>query len=595
LLTPANTTEKTASLLLEERVLREQVATLYASVRTGSLVQLGITTIFWIVFYIQLRNNAILVWAAIHFVQSVRVLISLGQAYSRAPDAASQSRLWERRHSREVFISGCIWGMAPWVFLPANNMALAAVLTLFILGKFTMGMISMVVSKRAVTNYVVPMALGLSSALVWRGDAMHVFLGCASVAYAASMLVFSRRLHQMLTDALVVRFEREALAEQLSEQVAITQRASNDKTRFFAAASHDLRQPLHAIALFGAVLDKELTGRAEHTHAARLMDAVHALSVSLDTMLDVSQLDAGVIKPEKRPVPLSATLEALNQMFAVRANQKGLELRVRASRLWVHTDPQLLQRMLSNLIENALKFTTQGGVIVTARVRKEVVWLDVRDSGMGIAADNIDSIFDEFYQVGNAGRDRTQGLGIGLALVRRLSRLLGHPVQVSSRVGKGSRFRVILPMAPEPSAPGRLRSTKPQDPWVPQKLPRRVLVIDDEADICEAIAALLGLHGVTVVAVSNEADARLALQRAIQASLPFDALLCDYRLQGGIDGLEASLRLRRSFAPQLPLLIITGETAPARLQRIYDLGVPVLFKPAEASELLQALSKLQTT
>lgn len=593
-LSPTNAGENPASLLLEERVLREQVATLYASIRTGSLVQMGITTIFWIVFYIQLQNKAILVWAAIHFVQSLRVLISLGHGYARDPDAASQSGLWERRHSREVFITGCIWGLAPWIFLPSDYLALSAVLTLFILGKFTMGMISMVVSRRAVPCYVVPMALGLSSALIWQGEAMHVFLGCASIAYAASMMAFSRRLHKMLTDALVVRFEKEALAEQLSEQVAITQRASNDKTRFFAAASHDLRQPLHAIALFGAVLDKELTGRPEHTHMARLMDAVHALSVSLDTMLDVSQLDAGVIKPEMRPVPLSPTLEALNQMFAVRANQKGLELRVRASPLWVHTDPQLLQRMLSNLIENALKFTVHGGVIVTARARGDEIWLDVRDSGVGIATENIDSIFDEFYQVGNAGRNRAQGLGIGLALVRRLSTLLGHPVQVSSRVGKGSRFRVILQKAQQPSAPKKMRSTMSQDSVSLQRLPRRVLVIDDEADICEAIGALLGLHGVTVEAVSNEAEARLALQRAAQAAIPFEAMLCDYRLQGGMDGLDAALRLRQSFAPELPFLIITGETAPARLQRIYDLGVPVLFKPAAAPELLQALAKLQT-
>jgi len=589
-----DTAEKPATSLLKDRVLREQISSLYASIRTGSLVELWITAVFWVVFYLQLHNKAIFIWAAMHFVENLRTLM-LQAAYARQPDAASDSRLWERRYSREVFINGCIWGLAPWMFLPADDLALTAVMTMFILGKFTIGVISMVVCRRAVTRYVVPMALGLSSALAWLGDAMHFFLGSATVAYAIVMLAFSRQLHKLLTDALVVRFEKEALAEQLSEQVAITQRASSEKTRFFAAASHDLRQPLHAIALFGAVLDKELTGRAVHAHAERLMDAVRALSVSLDTMLDVSQLDAGVIKPEMRLVPLSRTLEALNQMFAVRANQKGLELRVRASPLWVHTDPQLLQRMLSNLIENALKFTVRGGVIVMARARDEEIWLDVRDSGVGIAAENIDSIFDEFYQVGNAGRDRAQGLGIGLALVRRLSRLLGHPVHVYSRVDKGSRFRVILPKADPTSSPEKPEPMVSERAVVIQRLPRRVLVIDDEADICEAIETLLGLHGVKVESVSNEADARQALQLAAKVSLPFEALLCDYRLQGGMDGLDAALRLRQSFAPELPLLIITGETAPARLQRIYDLGVPVLFKPAAAPDLLQALSELVKT
>lgn len=586
------TPEQQGASRLEERVLREQVGTLYASIRAGSVVEFVITTIFWLVFYLQTHNVWIPVWAAVHLLVSLRKLIHLERAYFRRADAAADSRFWEQRFTREIFFTGCIWGLAAWVFIPPDNLVYAAVITMFILGKFTMGMISMVVSKQAVSNYVVPMAVGLASALVWHGDAMHVFLGCASIAYAAVMLVFSRHLNKLLTDALVVRFEKEALADKLGEQIAIATRASQEKTRFFAAASHDLRQPLHAIALFGAVLDKELQGQPEHVHTVRLMDAVEALSVSLDTMLDVSQLEAGVIKPEMRALPIRPILEALNQMFSARATQKGLELRVRASVLWVHTDPVLLQRMLANLIENALKFTTSGGVIVTARERGMQVWLDVRDSGIGIAAENLDSIFEEFFQVGNAGRDRAQGLGIGLALVRRLSRLLGHPVRVHSRVGKGSRLRVVLPLAEED-----FRATEPPMQLTTQnqglqRLPKKVLIIDDEADICEAVKALLGLHGVAAEAVSNEADARLAFEQAARSSLPFEALLCDYRLQGGMDGLAAALRLRESFAPQLPLLMVTGETSPARLQHIYDQGVPVLFKPAAAPELLRALSEV---
>lgn len=586
------TPEQGGTSRLEERVLREQVGTLYAPILAGSIVEFFITTVFWLVFYFQTRSVWIPVWAAAHLVISLHKVTFLARAYARQTASRGSPRSWEQRYCRAIFFTGCIWGVAAWVFIPPDDLVHAAVITLFILGKFTMGAISMVVSKQAVTNYVVPMAVGLSSALAWHGDAIHLFLGCASVAYAVVMLVFSRHLNKLLTDALMVRFEKEALAEKLSEQIAIATRASKEKTRFFAAASHDLRQPLHAIALFGAVLDKELQGQPEHVHTVRLMDAVEALSVSLDTMLDVSQLEAGVIKPDMRAVPLRPILETLNQMFSARATQKGLELRIRASVLWVHTDPLLLQRMLANLIENALKFTVGGGVIVIARERGPQVWLDVRDSGIGIAAENLDSIFEEFYQVGNAGRDRAQGLGIGLALVRRLSRLLGHPVHVHSRVGKGSRFRVVLPLAEED-----FRSTEP--PPAPDvhaadtsRLPRRVLVMDDEADICEALKALLGLHSVEAETVSNEADARRAFEQAAASSRPFEALLCDYRLQGGMDGLAAALRLRESYAPQLPVLMITGETSPARLQRIYDLGVPVLFKPVAATELLKALSQV---
>ena len=383
-----------------------------------------------------------------------------------------------------------------------------------------------------------------------------------------------------------------ALLQELREQKEVAERANLTKSKFLAAASHDMRQPLHAIALFGEVLDMALHGRPEHVHTSRLMSAVTVLAASLDAMLDISQLDAGVINPKIETIALNPLLETLNQMFAASAEEKGLQLHVRASALWTQSDVQLLQRLLANLIENAMKFTPRGGVIVRAHARGEHIHIDVRDTGVGIAAENIDYIFDEFYQVGNAGRDRSKGLGIGLALVQRIARLLGHTVQVRSRLGSGSRFRVTLPNLAPPDALAERVVAAPQGRPTPLNLPKRVLVIDDEDNIRPAISELLRLHGIQVSAVSNEAQAQLALQQAAATSLPFDVLLCDYRLHGGADGLEAALRLRQTFAPALPLLIITGETAPDKLQRIHDLNIPVIFKPTSAAVLLHALAEL---
>lgn len=216
------------------------------------------------------------------------------------------------------------------------------------------------------------------------------------------------------------------------------------------------------------------------------MRAVHALGTSLDAMLDVSRLDAGVIVPELQAAPLNPLFQSVNQMFASRADEKGLQLRLRASPLWVRSDPKLLQRLLVNLVENAIKYTVHGGV-----------------------------------------------------------------------------------------------------------LPRRVLLIDDEADIGDAMTALLGSCGVALQVVRDETLASAAFTQAAAQAAPFDALVCDYRLADGADGLDVALRLRTRFDPQLPLLLVTGETAPARLQRVRDSGVPVLFKPVAAEVLLAALAALR--
>jgi CheY-like chemotaxis protein len=247
-----------------------------------------------------------------------------------------------------------------------------------------------------------------------------------------------------------------------------------------------------------------------------------------------------------------------------------------------------------------LKYTHQGGVSVTARRRGDKVWLEVRDTGIGIAPEQLNRIFEEFYQVDNPGRDRARGLGIGLSIVRRLSHLMSHPIVVHSRPGRGTHFRIVLPQAEaaltsstdllleELEAPERHRLAAPN-------LPGPVLLIDDEAEIRLAMTALLRAHSVDVVAVTDESHAVDALMHPDAKSSPFSMLLCDYRLADGADGLEVGLRLLERFQLDIPLLLITGETAPQQLRRAQSSGVPMLFKPVSAATLLQAMAELAST
>ncbi|WP_426393195.1 ATP-binding protein [Variovorax sp. R-27] len=570
---------------LAERVLREQVAAVHANAPAAYLADFLTAQSLGIGLFVATWRWQVLLWMALHLALTLRRAY---RRYQRSPDAAAHPEYWARFNARNVLLRSCVWGLAPWLCVPpGRNLGLWVMVIVMMMGGCAGGALSLAVLKRNIPRFIVPSMASLTLALAWRGDSTHLFLATGCLLYMCVMIMFALQHHRLLTAALTMRFEKEALAEQLSHQIAATQRVSEEKTRFLAAASHDLRQPLHAIALFGAVIEKKLKGTEEWNHAVRLMDAVGTLGDSLDILLDISRLDAGEVAPQIRPVELNPLFLALNNVFVAQAADRDLQLRLRATPCWVLSDPQLLQRLLSNLVDNALKYTTRGGVVVAARARGPLVWIDVCDTGIGIADEHLGRIFDEFYQIGNPGRDRAQGLGIGLSIVQRLSRLLAHPLQVRSRLHHGSRFRLVLPavtasgVVPLAACPGAA-----------SPLPQRVLLIDDEAAIRQAVTGLLQAHGVTIDAVASEAEAEAVLVQAAHGSTPVEVLLCDVRLADGADGLAAAQRLSARFSPGLQVLLITGETAPQRQRQMLDSGLQVLLKPVAADRLLQALASL---
>lgn len=572
---------------LAERVLREQVAAVHANAPAAYLADFLTAQSLGIGLFVATWRWQVLLWMALHLALTLRRAY---RRYQRSPDAAAHPEYWARFNARNVLLRSCVWGLAPWLCVPpGRNLGLWVMVIVMMMGGCAGGALSLAVLKRNIPCFIVPSMASLTLALAWRGDSTHLFLATGCLLYLCVMIMFALQHHRLLTASLTMRFEKEALAEQLSHQIAATQRASEEKTRFLAAASHDLRQPLHAIALFGAVIEKKLKGTEEWDHAVRLMDAVGTLGDSLDILLDISRLDAGEVAPQIRPVELNPLFLALNNVFVAQAADRDLQLRLRATPCWVLSDPQLLQRLLSNLVDNALKYTTRGGVVVAARARGSLVWIDVCDTGIGIADAHLGRIFDEFYQIGNPGRDRAKGLGIGLSIVQRLSRLLAHPLQVRSRLHSGSRFRLVLPAV---TASGVVPLAVCPGAALP--LPKRVLLIDDEAAIRQAVTGLLQAHGVAIDAVAGEAEAEAVLAQASHGSSPVEVLLCDVRLADGADGLAAAQRLRARFGPGLQVLLITGETAPQRQRQMLDSGLQVLLKPVAADRLLQALASLTT-
>ncbi len=362
------------------------------------------------------------------------------------------------------------------------------------------------------------------------------------------------------------------------------ERANAAKTKFLAAASHDLRQPVQALLFFTSVLSHKLRGHPAQGLLRDLQSSVDGLNILLDSLLDVSKLDAGLVTPKETDFGVAAILDRLAGEFQPLAADKGIELRMVPSSLMIRSDPALLSRVVQNLVANAVRYTTRGRVLLGCRRHGAgTLRIEVWDTGIGIPPERTGEIFEEFTQLGNPERDRTQGLGLGLAIVDRLTRLLGHRVTLRSEVGKGSAFAVEVPLAGVPAArPGRARRPSPSAPAAGGV----VVLIDDEAIVLRGLSLVLEGWGYKVVAAASldEAVQRLATLQQTPA-----VILADYRLREGRTGTEAVRSLRELFRTAIPSIIITGDTAPERLREAEASGLSILHKPIQPPALRRAL------
>lgn len=567
------------------RLLRKKISPLRA------LVAVPFATLLWVIFYLHTGSLTVLLWAGLVCATAVFSYLEWKRLDRRGPipDELLAHELQIRTHHimRHIFLHGVAWGLAPWLLGPGADIAYRAWLTAYLIAALSTGAAMLSTHRQAVAAYCLPLGAGLASYYLWLGGVGWV-LAAALLLHLAVCLRWTFQQSDQLVDSLTARFEKEELARRLTQQVDLVEAANREKSRFFAAASHDLRQPMHAISLFTAVLERTRFDPPTSETVARLAHSVRILSDSLDSMLDVSRLDAGAVQAQPRALAVHELFLSLHTTYSARAAEKGLQLRLRApGDLTVISDPKLLERLLGNLIDNAIKYTREGGVLVAARAgawrrHPGQVCFEVIDTGIGIAPEHQQRVFDEFYQVDNPQRDRSFGLGIGLSIVRRLSGLLAHPVLLESRPQHGTRFRVFAPNA----CPAARATVFGQPPSLPneQPLPRNILVLDDEEDNRHAMAALLTSYGCRVSGAGTAAEAQDML-----AQHHFDMVIADYRLPGARSGLDFLLALREK-APALSTLLVTGETAADRIAEIKASGLPCLYKPVRAQHLMAALA-----
>ena len=502
--------------------------------------------------------------------------------------AKAKARDWRRlgwRSFAAAFTFICLaegvgWGFAPLILaLPGDGVTLTLIV---LLGVASGAVPAFGVYLPAFTAFFLPATLPFLLAGVFTRSPVHqvlslfmvlLVLGIGGLAIATNL-----RFKQMVG----LRLRQEAMAADLLEQKNAAERANRAKSTFLAAASHDLRQPVHALGLFAATL----RGTVLSSEGLRLLDQIEASIGALDglfaALLDISRLDAGTVEVSPRAFAIAPLIARLCREHLAEAEAKNLRLRWHGGDAVLHSDPVLIERILRNFIANGLRYTETGGVLVACRRRGGHALLQVWDTGIGIPAELQDRIFEEYVQIGNPQRDRAKGLGLGLAIVRRLARLLGQRVTLRSIPGQGSCFEITVPLARSAPEPDEAETIAPA--------PGRglVVVVDDEGPIRLGTVQLLRVWGYEPVAAASLEDALRELARRPRP----DLVICDYRLRNGESGIDAIEGLRREYRSPIPAMLVTGDTAPERLAEARRSGLLLLHKPVPNARLRAAVTNL---
>lgn len=376
----------------------------------------------------------------------------------------------------------------------------------------------------------------------------------------------------------------------LMHQKQAAEQATIAKSHFLAAASHDLRQPLHALGLFVSGLASSPAARQDPELVAQIESAVTTLQDLLDAILDVSRLDGGNVVPRIGNFALGPVLDRMARDLARLAMQKGLQLRVRPTPVWARSDEQLVERILLNLVGNALRYTGAGGVLVTCRQRRDRVLVEVWDTGAGIPEHARSMIFEDYTQLGNSERDRAKGLGLGLAICRRLAELLEIPLGVRSRPGRGSVFWIELPMVPanDALAAAEAPNVKGAESSDPGRISGTVLVVDGDTLVRGGMEQAIVSWGGRVLSAANGEEARYRCGGA--ASVP-DLMICNIHLPGHVDGIALAQQLQREFAG-MAILLISADTSEEAQAAARHAGFSLLKEPVPPGRLRAALRHL---
>src|SRR5262245_30166540 len=576
---------------LTRRVEQQRIEMLYDNTLAVSGSALLMAALIAVIAWPHTQVTNLVAWVGAALLVQASVL-ALSGAYRRASDRETASTVWGWRLAAAAAVAGIVWGSAAFVLVGPDKSLTLGLISACLAGRATLSVVKHEHFPPALHAFTVPIFGLLALRYVTLGGYSNAALGVIWIAVLGYVLLFIDRQSRAVVSQIRLRYENEQLVEQLQRQNtsaeqarARAEEANRSKSLFFAAANHDLRQPLHSLGLFATALRNNSAGRSSQALVDQILQCTESLEQLFDNLLDISKLDAGQVEVKREVVAADTVFDRLRGTFSGPAQDKGLRMTVRRSELTLATDATLLFRVLSNLVSNSLRYTESGGILVACRRRGNVAKVEVWDTGIGIPPDQHERIFEEFYQLNNPSRDRSRGLGLGLATVRRIVQLLGHPLWLRSTVGKGSRFTIEVPVA-DPTRVQSIAAT------VEQKVPnliggKLIVVIDDEESVRLGMQSLLESWGCKCVAAADSTEALTSLNGNGRAP---DFIIADLRLRGENTGIDAIRELRAELGNTIPAVLISGDTATEQLRKVSAAGLTMMHKPLKAVRLRALLN-----
>lgn len=570
------------ALRLEQRLLHEQVGILLRHLPgmvLGTLL-LASGTAWLLVLRGQEVSHVLAWWAAMVAYSLCRM--GLYAWHHRHPRHGGNIRQWALALTATSAGAGMAWGSIALPFFTPEDPFTLALIAFVLCGILASATQSIGAFWPAHLSFAIPCLTPFSIRCMLEVDPALNTLGILSLMYLVFTASFARSVPRLLRESIQLRMENETLVEHLTEAKEQAESSERRKTRFLAAASHDLRQPIHAMGLFvpslqRLVRDPQPSHRELADIANRMQTVLASMGQLLQVLMEMSRLDSGAVTVRRIPCAINPVLLQVCEVLREQARFKGLLIRVVQTPLWVEADPAVLHTILLNLVGNAVRYTEHGGVLVVARLRGSAVDIQVWDTGIGIPEDELPHVFDEFYQASNVSRASAQlrGFGLGLSIVHRSAELLGARLAVRSRLGRGSVFSLRLPgcePVTEPPAPAR----------PPAATGQMILVLDNDEQIVRALTHLLSGWGHVVLGAKSMREALvLAWNNAASISL----FVVDYHLSEDFHGLQAIARLRGILEREVPSLVITGDASIQLTDENREQDITLLHKPVDPRAL----------
>lgn len=544
----------------QEKILAGVIASVYRQVPQsvlGSIVGgVALVAVFW-----QTHNQTwLLLWSIALLLESL-ARVRMAYAFRRAADTVTQVHAWASRWVATSGVAGLLWGTAGALFFASNEPLQQLVLVAVVLG-VAFGSLTLYASHRPALWAFLPAALlPLIGRMVAEQNPAYYTAAIVMLAVFGFTTFFGRNFGEAMFESVKNNYENEVLVEQLIAEKRISddarraaENATRSKTQFFAAASHDLRQPLQAIGIYVSLLKKRAQGPLEPL-VKNLSTAVESLSKLVEELLEISRLDSGSIQPRTQQVLVDEMFGLLEQEFMPQAAAKGLALRVRRAGYAIESDQMLLMRVLRNLLANAIRYTQRGGVLLAARPRGGMISLEVYDTGPGIRQQELDRIFEEFYR-GESSRDQAgSGFGLGLSIVKRICSVLGHPLIVTTRPGSGTVFRVEVPLSAVPRRPvrGPAETTEAE---IRTLSGHTLVVLEDNEEILNSLTKLLRSWGADILSATHFNS---SLMKRLAHRKRIDLIVADQNLgNSAISGVEAAFRIREIVGFPVPVIMLTA-------------------------------------